>query len=164
MDDNLFNDMMCSVQQSAGSSSHVFNGPVLTQEVNNPSYTYSPTQKVVEPNFVVGAPSSARLSEAGGQLNCVVLPDSQAKNGSMGKRFVKMLDSISAPPAFAAEFPGKSLSGVHPNTISVSTEVISIGSLTVASRQGKWSFRKDEDMELVFSTGFQPDNRIHCDR
>ncbi|VAI75422.1 unnamed protein product [Triticum turgidum subsp. durum] len=163
MDDNLFNDMMCSVQQSAGSSSHVFNGPVLTQEVNNPSYTYSPTQKVVEPNFVVGAPSSARLSEAGGQLNCVVLPgNSQAKNGSMGKRFVKMLDSISAPPAFAAEFPGKSLSGVHPNTISVSTEVISIGSLTVASRQGKWSFQKDEDMELVFSTGFQPDNRIHC--
>ncbi|XP_048550477.1 NAC domain-containing protein 78-like [Triticum urartu] len=162
MDDNLFNDMMCSVQQSAGSSSHVFNGPVLTQEVNNPSYTYSPTQKVVEPNFVVGAASSARLSEAGGQLNCVVLPDSQAKNGSMGKRFVKMLDSISAPPAFAAEFPGKSLSGVHPNTISVSTEVISIGSLTVASRQGKWSFQKDEDMELVFSTGFQPDNRIHC--
>ncbi|VAI87821.1 unnamed protein product [Triticum turgidum subsp. durum] len=157
-DNNLFNDMMCSVQQSAGSSSHVFNGPVLTQEVNNPNYTYSPTQKVVEPNFVVGALSSTRLSEAGGQLNCVVLPDSQAKNG----RFVKMLDSISAPPAFAAEFPGKSLSGVHPNTISVSTEVISIGSLTVASRQGKWSFQKDEDMELLFSTGFQPDNRIHC--
>jgi hypothetical protein len=33
VDDNLFNEMMCSVQQSAGSSSHVFNGPVLTQEV-----------------------------------------------------------------------------------------------------------------------------------
>jgi len=37
-------------------------------------YTYSPTQKVLEPNFVVGAPSSARLPEAGSQLNCVVLP------------------------------------------------------------------------------------------
>lgn len=46
----------------------------LLLQVNNPNYTYSPTQKVVEPNFVVGAPSSARLPEAGGQLNCVVLP------------------------------------------------------------------------------------------
>lgn len=36
--------------------------------------TYSPTQKVLEPNFLVGAPSSARLPEAGSQLNCVVLP------------------------------------------------------------------------------------------
>lgn len=34
MDDSLFNDMMCSVQQSTGSSSHVFNGPLLTQEVS----------------------------------------------------------------------------------------------------------------------------------
>jgi hypothetical protein len=58
-----------------------------------------------------------------------------------------MLDSISAPPAFAAEFPA---------AISFSTEVISI------SRQDKWSVRKDEGMELLFSTGFQPDNRIHC--
>ncbi|CAM0911588.1 unnamed protein product [Alopecurus aequalis] len=167
VDDNVFNDMMCSVQQSAGNSSHVFNGPVLTQEVNNTTYTYSPTQKVLEPNFVVGAPSSARLPEAGSQLNCVVLPDSQAKTGSIGKRFVKMLDSISAPPAFAAEYPAnlrKSLapiSGAHPNTIRLSTEVISIESLTVASRQGKWPFQKEEDMELLFSTRFQPDNRIH---
>lgn len=42
-------------------------------QVNNTTYTYSPAQKVLEPNFVVGAPSS-RLSEAGSQLNCVVLP------------------------------------------------------------------------------------------
>jgi len=42
--------------------------------VNNTMYTYSPTQKVLEPNFVVGALSSARLPEAGSQLNCVVLP------------------------------------------------------------------------------------------
>lgn len=118
VDDNLFNDMMCSVQQSAGNSSHVFNGPVLTQEVNNTTYTYSPTQKVLEPNFVVGAPSSARLPEAGSQLKRAVLPDSQAKNGSIGKRFANMLDSISAPPAFAAEFPAN---------------VISIESLTVVS-------------------------------
>jgi hypothetical protein len=167
VDDNLFNDMMCSVQQSAGNSSHVFNRPVLTQEVNNTTYTYSPTQKVLEPNFVVGAPSSARLPEAGSQLKRVVLPDSQAKNGSIGKRFVKMLDSISAPPAFAAEFPANlrnslaPIAGAHPNTISLSTEVISIESLTVASRQGKWSFQKEEDTELLFSARFQPDNRIH---
>uniref|UniRef100_A0ACD6AD08 Uncharacterized protein n=1 Tax=Avena sativa TaxID=4498 RepID=A0ACD6AD08_AVESA len=151
VDDNLFNDKMCSVHQSAGSSSHVFNGPVLTQEVNNTTYTYSPTQKVLEPNFVVGAPSAARLPEAGSQLNCVVLPDSQAKNWSIGERLVKMLDSISAPPAFAAEeFPAN-----LGNTISFSTEVISI------SRQDKWSVPKDEGMELLFSTRFQPDNRIH---
>uniref|UniRef100_A0ACD5Y7R0 Uncharacterized protein n=1 Tax=Avena sativa TaxID=4498 RepID=A0ACD5Y7R0_AVESA len=150
VDDNLFNDVMSSVQQSAGSSSHVFNGPVLTQEVNNTTYTYSPTQKVLEPNFVVGAPSAARLPEAGSQLNCVVLPDSQAKSWSIGERLVKMLDSISAPPAFAAEFPAN-----LGNTISFSTEVISI------SRQDKWSVRKDEGMELLFSTRFQPDNRIH---
>lgn len=46
----------------------------LLLQVNNTMYTYSPTQKVLEPNFVVGAPSSARLPEAGSQLNCVVLP------------------------------------------------------------------------------------------
>jgi hypothetical protein len=46
----------------------------LLLQVNNTIYTYSPTQKVLEPNFVVGAPSSARLPEAGSQLNCVVLP------------------------------------------------------------------------------------------
>lgn len=46
----------------------------LLLQVNNTTYTYSPTQKVLEPNFVVGAPSSARLPEAGSQLNYVVLP------------------------------------------------------------------------------------------
>uniref|UniRef100_A0A0A9CTU2 NAC domain-containing protein n=1 Tax=Arundo donax TaxID=35708 RepID=A0A0A9CTU2_ARUDO len=166
MDDNSFNDLLGSIQQPAGSSSHAFNGPVLTQEVNNTTYTYSPTQKVLEPNFVVGAPSSARLPEAGSQLNCVVLPDGQAKSNSIGKRFVKMLDSISAPPAFAAEFPAnlrKSLapiSGAPPNTIHVSAEVISIGSLAVA-RPDKWALQKDQGMELLF-TGFEPDTRIHC--
>uniref|UniRef100_A0A0D3H392 NAC domain-containing protein n=1 Tax=Oryza barthii TaxID=65489 RepID=A0A0D3H392_9ORYZ len=167
MDDNLFNDLLSSVQPSAGSSSHAFSGPVLTQEVNNTTYTYSPTQKVLEPNFVVGAPSSARLPEAGSQLNYVVLPDSQTKSSLIGKRFVKILDSISAPPAFAAaEFPAslrKSLapiSGAHHNTIRVSAEVISIGSLTPAS-QDKWSLEKDEGMELLFSAGFEPDTRVH---
>ncbi|KAM0853717.1 hypothetical protein ACQ4PT_050882 [Festuca glaucescens] len=150
VEDNLFNDMMCSVHQSAGSSSHVFKGPVLTQEVNNTTYSYGPTQKVLEPNFVVGAPSAARLPEAGSQLNCVALPDSQAKNSSIGKRFVRMLDSISAPPAFAAEFPANLR-----NTVSFSTEVI-------ISRQDKWSVQKDEGVELLFSTGIQPNNRIHC--
>ncbi|KAF0898430.1 hypothetical protein E2562_007266 [Oryza meyeriana var. granulata] len=168
MDDNLFNDLLGSVQPSAGSSSHAFSGPVLTQEVNNTTYTYSPTQKVLEPSFVVGASSSARLPEAGSQLNYVVLPDSQTKSSSMGKRFVKILDSISAPPAFAAaEFPAslcKSLApitGAHHNTIRVSAEVISIGSLTPASRD-KWSLEKDEGMELLLSAGFEPDTRVHC--
>lgn len=46
----------------------------LLLQVNNTMCTYSPTQKVLEPNFLVGAPSSARLPEAGSQLNCVVLP------------------------------------------------------------------------------------------
>lgn len=46
----------------------------LLLQVNNTMFTYSPTQKVLEPNIVVGAPSSARLLEAGSQLNCVVLP------------------------------------------------------------------------------------------
>lgn len=44
----------------------------LLLQVNNTMYTYSPTQKVLEPNFVVGAPSSARLPEAGSQLNFVL--------------------------------------------------------------------------------------------
>lgn len=35
MDDNLFNDLLSSVQPSAGSSSHAFSGPVLTQEVQS---------------------------------------------------------------------------------------------------------------------------------
>lgn len=169
IDDNLFNDMMCSGQQSAGSGSHLFNGPVLSQEVNNTTYTYSPTQKVLEPNFVVGAPSSARLPEAGSQLNCN-LPDAPARRGAIVNHFVKVLDSITGPNAFASEFPPnlrKSLapiSGAHPNTISVSTEVISMekGSLTVASRQDKWSFQKGEDMELLFSTGSEPGTRMHC--
>ncbi|KAL5229637.1 hypothetical protein ABZP36_028413 [Zizania latifolia] len=147
------NDILGSVQQSAGNSSSAFIGPVLTQEVNNTTYTYSPTQKV--------------LPEAGSQLNYVVLPDSQTESSSMGKRFVKMLDSISAPPAFAAEFPSnlcKSLapiSGAHTNTIHVSAEVISIGSLSVDSRD-KWSLQKDQGMELLFSADFEPDTRVHC--
>ncbi|RLM61958.1 NAC domain-containing protein 17-like [Panicum miliaceum] len=163
MDDNLFNDILGSIQQSAGSS-HAFNGPVLTQEVNNTMYTYSPTQKVLEPNFVVGASSSARLPEAGSQLNCVVLPDGQAKSSSIGKR---ILDSISAPPAFASEFPAhlrKSLvpiSGARPNTFHVSAEVISIGSLAVASGPDKWSLQKNQGMELLI-TDFEPGTRIHC--
>uniref|UniRef100_A0A0D9XAY4 NAC domain-containing protein n=1 Tax=Leersia perrieri TaxID=77586 RepID=A0A0D9XAY4_9ORYZ len=172
VDDNLFNDLLGSVQPSVGSSSHAFSGPVLTQEVNNTTYSYSPAQKVLEPNFVVGAPPSARLPEAGSQINYVVLPDSQTKSNSMGNRFVKVLgkrlDSISAPPAFAAEFPSslrKSLapiSGAHHNTIRLSAEVISIGSLTPAS-QDKWSLEKDEGMELIhFSAGFEPDPRVHC--
>ncbi|KAL6859159.1 hypothetical protein ACP4OV_018161 [Aristida adscensionis] len=163
MDDNLFNDILCSIKQPAGSSSHAFGGPVLTQEVNNTTYTYSPTQKVLEPNFVVGAPSSARLPDTGSQLNCVVLPDGQAKSTSVGNRFVKMLDSISAPPAFAAEFPAnlrKSLA--RPNSFRVSAEVISIGSLAVASHPDKWSLQKDQGMELLFATDFEPDTRIHC--
>lgn len=93
--------------------------------------------------------------------------DSQTKSSLIGKRFVKILDSISAPPAFAAaEFPAslrKSLapiSGAHHNTIRVSAEVISIGSLTPAS-QDKWSLEKDEGMELLFSAGFEPDTRVH---
>ncbi|KAL6646384.1 hypothetical protein ACP70R_017992 [Stipagrostis hirtigluma subsp. patula] len=167
-DDNLFNDILGSIQQPAASSSHAFSGPILTQEVNNTTYTYSPTQKVLEPSFVVGAPSSARLPEAGSQLNCVVLPDGQPKGNSIGKRFVKVLDSISAPPAFAAEFPAnlrKSLapiSGARPNTFRVSAEVVSIGSLAVASHPDKWPLKKDQGMELVFSTDFEPDTRIHC--
>jgi hypothetical protein len=48
-------------------------------QVNNTTYTYSPAQKVLEPNFVVGA-SSARLPEAGSQLNCVVLPGNLTKS------------------------------------------------------------------------------------
>lgn len=50
--------------------------------MNNTTYTYSPTQKALEPNFVVGAPSSARLPEAGSQLNCVILPG----NVALGKK------------------------------------------------------------------------------
>ncbi|KAJ1269675.1 hypothetical protein BS78_07G229800 [Paspalum vaginatum] len=167
MDDNLFNDFLGPIQQPAGSSSHAFNGPVLTHEVNNTMYMYSPTQKVLEPNFVVGAPSSARLPEAGSQLNCVVLPDGQAKSSAIGRRFVRMLDSISAPPAFAAEFPAnlrKSLApvtGARPNIFHVSAEVISIGSLAVASGPDKWALQKDQGMELLF-TDFEPDTRIHC--
>jgi hypothetical protein len=61
-----------------------------------------------------------------------------------------MLDSISAPPAFAAEFPANLR-----NTVSFSTEVI-------ISRQDKWSVQKDEGVELLFSTAIQPNNRIHC--
>ncbi|TVU50311.1 hypothetical protein EJB05_01678 [Eragrostis curvula] len=168
MDDNLFiNDIFGSIQQPAGSNSHAFNGPVLTQEVNNTIYTYSPAQKVLEPNFVVGAPS-ARLPEAGSQLNCVVLPDGQAKSSTTGKRFVKLLDSISAPPAFAAEeFPSNfsktfaPISGAGPNTFHVSAEVISIGSLAVASRPDNWDVQKDQGMELLF-TGFEPESRMHC--
>ncbi|KAG8087615.1 hypothetical protein GUJ93_ZPchr0010g11090 [Zizania palustris] len=147
------NDILVSVPQSAGKSSSASIGPVLTQEVNNTTYTYSPTQKV--------------LPEAGSQLNYVVLPDSQTKSSSMGKRFVKMLDSISAPPAFAAELPAnlcKSLapiSGAHTNTIHVSAEVISIGSLSVDSGD-KWSLQKDQGMELLFSADFEPDTHVHC--
>jgi hypothetical protein len=48
-------------------------------QVNNTTYTYSPAQKVLEPNFVVGAPS-ARLPEAGSQLNCVALPGNLTKS------------------------------------------------------------------------------------
>lgn len=162
MDDNLFNDILGSIQQPAGSSPHAFNGPVLTQEVNNTTYTYSPAQKVLEPNFVVGAPS-ARLSEAGSQLNCVVLPDGKAKSSTVGQKFVRILDSISSPPAFAAETPsnlGKTfapISGAHPNTFHVSAEVISIGSLSVASRPDKWAVQKDQGMELLLT-----ESRVHC--
>lgn len=49
-------------------------------------YTYSPTQKVLEPNFVVGASSSARLPEAGSQLNCV-LPGNLLWKISMGQLY-----------------------------------------------------------------------------
>ncbi|KAK3124146.1 hypothetical protein QOZ80_8AG0641130 [Eleusine coracana subsp. coracana] len=166
MDDNLFNDIFGSIHQPAGSSSHAFNGPVLTQEVNNTTYTYSPAQKVLEPNFVVGAPS-ARLSEAGSQLNCVVLPDGKAKSSTVGQKFVRILDSISSPPAFAAETPSNlrktfaPISGAGPNTFHVSAEVISIGSLAVASRPDKWVAQKDQGMELLL-TGFEPESRMHC--
>jgi hypothetical protein len=154
MDDNFFNDILGSIQQPAGSSNHAFNGPVLTQEVNNTTYTYSPAQKVLEPNFVVGAPS-ARLPEAGSQLNCVALPDVKAKSSTVGQKFVRILDSISSPPAFAAEIPSNlrktwaPISGARPNTFHVSAEVISIGSLAVASRPDKWAVQKDQDMELL---------------
>ncbi|CAD6265097.1 unnamed protein product [Miscanthus lutarioriparius] len=109
-----------------------------------------------------------RLPEAGSQLNCVVLPDGQAKSSTIGKGFVKILDSISAPPAFAGEFPAnhrKSLahiSGARPNTLHVSAEVIRIGSLAVPSGADKWALQKDQGMELLFSADFEPDTRIHC--
>jgi hypothetical protein len=124
---------MCSVHQSAGSSSHVFKGPVLTQEVcselhvrdqlaaqsadhwchnwssptiflllqvNNTTYTYGPTQKVLEPNFVVGTPSAARLPEAGSQLNCVALPGdfTMEKYSRPDICFVSYIHSLLVPP------------------------------------------------------------------
>ena len=90
--------------------------------------------------------------------------DGQAKSSSIGKR---ILDSISAPPAFASEFPAhlrKSLapiSGSRSNTFHVSAEVISIGSLAVASGPDKWSLQKNQGMELLI-TDFEPGTRIHC--
>lgn len=93
--------------------------------------------------------------------------DGQAKISAIGKGFVKILDSISSPPAFASEkFQAnlhKSLapiSGARPNTIRVSAEVISIGSLAVASGPDKWALQKDQGMELLF-TDFEP-TRTHC--
>jgi hypothetical protein len=73
----------------------------------------------------------------------------------VGQKFVRILDSISSPPAFAAEIPSNlhktlaPISGARPNTFHVSAEVISIGSLSVASRPDKWAMQKDQDMELL---------------
>jgi hypothetical protein len=84
----------------------------------------------------------------------------------VGQKLVKMLDAMSAPPAFAAETSNlcktfAPISGARPNTFHVSAEVISIGSLAVASHPDKWAVQKDEDMELLF-TGFEPESRMHC--
>lgn len=94
--------------------------------------------------------------------------DGQAERSTIGKGFVKILNSISAPPAFATEIPAnhrKSLahiSGVRPNTLHVSAEVIRIGSLAVPSGADKWALQKDQGMELLFSADFEPDTRMHC--
>lgn len=80
---------------------------------------------------------------------------------------MKILDSISSPPAFAAETPSNlrktlaPISGALPNTFHVSAEVISIESLAVASRPDKWAVQKDQGMELLL-TGFEPESRMHC--
>lgn len=92
--------------------------------------------------------------------------DGRAKSSTYVKGFVKILDSISGPPAFAQESANlrKSLapiSGARPNTIHVSAEVISIGSLAVASGPDKWAPQKDQGMEMFF-TDFEPGARVHC--
>nr|CAB3483833.1 unnamed protein product [Digitaria exilis] len=93
--------------------------------------------------------------------------DGQAKSSAIGKGFVKILDSISAPPAFASEGFSANLhkslapiSGARPNAIRVSAEVISIGSLAVASGPDKWALQKERGMELLI-TDFEP-TRMHC--
>ncbi|XP_066350723.1 NAC domain-containing protein 13-like isoform X2 [Miscanthus floridulus] len=113
-------------------------------------------------NGILGS-AATNLSGVG-----MVDDDGQAKSSTIGKGFVKILDSISAPPAFAGEFPAnhrKSLahiSGARPNTLHVSAEVIRIGSLAVPSGADKWALQKDQGMELLFSADFEPDTRIHC--
>ncbi|XP_072965527.1 NAC domain-containing protein 53-like isoform X4 [Typha angustifolia] len=125
--------------------------------------TCDSTPTAIEPNVVCDASSSVNLSEANDQFtvkskDLTFMPDverNEISDNSIGKRLANLLGSISAPPAFAAEFPaasGKSTSATHPaSSFHVTAGMVQISGVTLTGSTENWPLQKNEDFNLLLS-------------
>ncbi|XP_072965504.1 NAC domain-containing protein 53-like isoform X1 [Typha angustifolia] len=163
-DDNLHYDIMGSVQISETinpSASDMSNSMHGVDGVNVTTCDSTPT--AIEPNVVCDASSSVNLSEANDQFtvkskDLTFMPDverNEISDNSIGKRLANLLGSISAPPAFAAEFPaasGKSTSATHPaSSFHVTAGMVQISGVTLTGSTENWPLQKNEDFNLLLS-------------
>ncbi|XP_073011661.1 NAC domain-containing protein 53-like isoform X2 [Typha latifolia] len=163
-DDNLHYDIMDSAQTletvnpSASDMSNSMHG---VDGVNVTTCDSTPT--AIEPNVVCDASSSVNLSEVNDHFtvkskDLTFMPDverNEISDNSIGKRLANLLGSISAPPAFAAEFPaasGKSTSATHPaSSIHVTAGMVQISGVTLTGSTENWPLQKNEDFNLLLS-------------
>ncbi|OVA17954.1 NAC domain [Macleaya cordata] len=136
----------------------VMNKSAVTEEVNRgyeQAYLASP-----EPSKTNGgevASSSKQQPEMG-----KVAPDVKYDEGwdsTLAKQVSRMLGSISAPPAFAAEFPAKeAIVGQNSTTqssssIHVTAGMIHISSMTVSGDGKEWLLRKSGGVDFLLPYG-----------
>ncbi|XP_020092034.1 uncharacterized protein LOC109712708 isoform X1 [Ananas comosus] len=122
----------------------------FTQEVDGVDVTSrNATPEALEPHTLCGESSSARVPEVNNHMGSENVDFNNARGNDaskkpIGKQLAKILESISAPPAFAAEFPpmlGKSIGPIleahSTGSIRITADMIQIGDYCYSLQKNK---------------------------
>ncbi|MQL77452.1 hypothetical protein Taro_009902, partial [Colocasia esculenta] len=147
--------------ESGTSSSSQCNRPSVVNEENEAAYPASPRPLEAVDNCSASTPLTPDAGNQSSSKSATILgkPDAQSDNSwdkALPKRLVGMLDAISPPPAFAAEYPTKSLqSAHHPAALSsrLTAGIVQIRGATMSADGKNWFMPKDRDAGFVLFPG-----------
>ncbi|CAM8920280.1 unnamed protein product [Rhodiola kirilowii] len=140
----------------------VATGNILSQEAHIVHKQASEEQKIVTATQQL---STAYGSNAATSSNQNVTKVSSGFKKQVAKHANRFLESIPAPPAFAAEFPAKeaalrlALAMQSQNTVNVTSNTIHARNASTANNGLSWSFDKNGNVQFVFSLSVAQEGR-----